>query len=85
MILTSWQEPNETRTWLLIGYAIRMCLELGWHEFRANRPDDPVARTRYWPEKKEILRGLCLCSLRMTAGKKPVHLIYYGPADTETA
>jgi hypothetical protein len=41
MILTYWKEPDETRTWLLIGYAIRMCLELGWHELRVNWPDDP--------------------------------------------
>ncbi|KAJ8070918.1 hypothetical protein OCU04_001277 [Sclerotinia nivalis] len=32
LIFTYWKDPAETRTWLLVGYAIRMCIELGWHE-----------------------------------------------------
>ncbi|KAH8654446.1 hypothetical protein BGZ60DRAFT_435582 [Tricladium varicosporioides] len=32
LIFTYWKEPDENRTWLLVGYAIRMCIELGWHE-----------------------------------------------------
>ncbi|KAB8304041.1 hypothetical protein EYC80_005387 [Monilinia laxa] len=32
LIFTYWKEPAEIRTWLLVGYAIRMCIELGWHE-----------------------------------------------------
>ncbi|TGO82981.1 hypothetical protein BPOR_0723g00020 [Botrytis porri] len=28
------REPAEIRTWLLVGYAIRMCIELGWHEVK---------------------------------------------------
>jgi Fungal specific transcription factor domain len=31
LVLTYWKEPKEARTWLLVGYAIRMCIELGWH------------------------------------------------------
>ncbi|PQE23767.1 aldo keto reductase protein [Rutstroemia sp. NJR-2017a BBW] len=38
LIFTYWKEPDEIRTWLLVGYAIRMCIELGWHELV------PVAR-----------------------------------------
>jgi len=35
MAFTYWKDPDDTRTWLLIGYAIRMCIELGWHELKA--------------------------------------------------
>ena len=31
LVLTYWKEPEEARTWLLVGYAIRMCIEMGWH------------------------------------------------------
>ncbi|KAF7960213.1 hypothetical protein EAE96_001811 [Botrytis aclada] len=34
LIFTYWKEPAEIRTWLLVGYAIRMCIELGWHEIK---------------------------------------------------
>ncbi|TGO25465.1 hypothetical protein BPAE_0079g00110 [Botrytis paeoniae] len=34
LIFTFWKEPAEIRTWLLVGYAIRMCIELGWHELK---------------------------------------------------
>lgn len=32
LIFTYWKEPDEVRTWLLVGHAIRMGIELGWHE-----------------------------------------------------
>ncbi|KAH6692135.1 fungal-specific transcription factor-like protein [Leptodontidium sp. MPI-SDFR-AT-0119] len=32
LVLTYWKEPDEARTWLLVGYAIRMCIEMGWHK-----------------------------------------------------
>jgi len=32
LIFTYWKEADEMRTWLLVGYAIRMSIELGWHE-----------------------------------------------------
>ncbi len=34
MVFTYWKDPDDTRTWLLIGYAIRICIELGWHELK---------------------------------------------------
>jgi hypothetical protein len=40
LVMTYWKEPEETRTWLLIGYAIRMCLELGWHELVLQKSDE---------------------------------------------
>jgi hypothetical protein len=35
LIFTYWKEPDESRTWLLVGYAIRMCIELGWNELES--------------------------------------------------
>jgi hypothetical protein len=37
LIFTYWKEPDEIRTWLLVGYAIRMCIELGWHELEPTK------------------------------------------------
>ncbi|KAF7558428.1 hypothetical protein G7046_g5725 [Stylonectria norvegica] len=32
LILTYWKEPQDTRAWTLLGYVIRMCMDLGWHK-----------------------------------------------------
>lgn len=32
LVLTYWKEPDDTRAWLSVGYAIRICFELGWHK-----------------------------------------------------
>ncbi|OHW98377.1 fungal specific transcription factor domain-containing protein, partial [Colletotrichum incanum] len=31
MILTYWKDSEDTRAWMLLGYVIRMGMELGWH------------------------------------------------------
>jgi hypothetical protein len=31
LILTYWKEPRDNRVWLSVGHAIRMAIELGWH------------------------------------------------------
>jgi hypothetical protein len=31
LILTYWKEPEDTRAWILLGYVIRMGMDLGWH------------------------------------------------------
>lgn len=31
MVLTYWKEPNDTRAWMSVGFAIRMAMDLGWH------------------------------------------------------
>lgn len=38
LVSTYWKEPDDTRSWLLIGYAIRMCIELGWHKLGTITP-----------------------------------------------
>lgn len=40
LVLTYWKEPDEARTWLLVGYAIRLCIELGWHKLQDRNPDE---------------------------------------------
>ncbi|SCV48505.1 uncharacterized protein FFB14_10413 [Fusarium fujikuroi] len=32
LILTYWKEPQDTRVWTSVGYAIRICMDLGWHK-----------------------------------------------------
>ncbi|KAL1797961.1 hypothetical protein ACET3X_004567 [Alternaria dauci] len=32
LILTYWKEPRDNRAWLSVGHAIRMAIELGWHQ-----------------------------------------------------
>ncbi|KAL6898502.1 hypothetical protein GGI43DRAFT_407831 [Trichoderma evansii] len=35
LILTYWKQPQDTRAWTSIGYAIRMCMDMGWHKLTA--------------------------------------------------
>ncbi|KAF5678541.1 hypothetical protein FDENT_8920 [Fusarium denticulatum] len=49
LILTYWKEPQDTRVWTSIGYAIRICMDLGWHKLAYSRseavtPDSEVQR-----------------------------------------
>ncbi|KAK1243451.1 hypothetical protein MKX07_004079 [Trichoderma sp. CBMAI-0711] len=32
LILTYWKQPQDTRAWTSIGYAIRMCMDMEWHK-----------------------------------------------------
>ncbi|KAJ9628107.1 hypothetical protein H2204_009509 [Knufia peltigerae] len=32
IISTYWKQPEDTRSWSVIGYAIRLCMELGFHK-----------------------------------------------------
>ncbi|KAL5623885.1 hypothetical protein BROUX41_003945 [Berkeleyomyces rouxiae] len=48
LLLTYWKEPDDTRAWLITGYIIRMCMELGWHQLPFHREDDD-----HW-EPKEL-------------------------------
>lgn len=40
LILTYWKEPHDNRVWTTVGYAIRICMDLGWHRLDPYRPDD---------------------------------------------
>ncbi|KUL85906.1 hypothetical protein ZTR_06420 [Talaromyces verruculosus] len=32
LMFTYWKEPEDTRSWVNLGYAIRICMDLGWHK-----------------------------------------------------
>lgn len=44
LIFTYWKEPDEMRTWLLVGYAVRMAIELGWHDLELSSSTDRLDR-----------------------------------------
>ncbi|OKL61715.1 hypothetical protein UA08_02333 [Talaromyces atroroseus] len=52
LILTYWKEPDDTRTWLNLGYVIRMGMDLGWHRLGL-RPRYSVAR----PSETEVRKA----------------------------
>lgn len=44
LILTYWKKPDDSRAWLSVGHAIRMAIELGWHQLGTDAmrpPDNP--------------------------------------------
>lgn len=34
LLMTYWKQPSDSRAWLLVGYAIRACIEMGWHQLK---------------------------------------------------
>ncbi|KAI1608234.1 hypothetical protein EDD36DRAFT_423657 [Exophiala viscosa] len=53
LLSTYWKQPEDTRSWSLIGYTIRLCMELGWHKFKPNSDADDSAAS-------ELERGMSL-------------------------
>lgn len=45
LILTYWKESQDTRVWTSVGYAIRICMDLGWHKLSACSPDASTSRS----------------------------------------
>lgn len=37
---TYWKQPDDTRSWSLIGYSIRLCMDLGWHKLSVMHETD---------------------------------------------
>lgn len=46
LIFTYWKQPNDTRSWSSIGYAIRLCMELGWHKLTINVSDISQSKSK---------------------------------------
>ena len=51
LILTYWKEPQDTRVWTSVGYAIRVCMDLGWHRLRPSLAED---QSRTQIDQREI-------------------------------
>lgn len=45
LMLTYWKKSDDSRAWLSVGHAIRMAMELGWHQLGSDemRPSDNMS------------------------------------------
>ncbi|KLJ07019.1 hypothetical protein EMPG_17494 [Blastomyces silverae] len=57
-LLTYWKEPSDSRAWLLVGYAIRAAIEMGWHKFKPSCPDGSASSMRESGESELEMREL---------------------------
>lgn len=55
LVRTYWKDPEDTRSFLLVGHAIRMCHEMGWHTLKYNPPELPATAMEI-RESRNILR-----------------------------
>jgi hypothetical protein len=39
LLKTYWKQSDDTRSWPIIGYAIRLSMELGWHKLSSKEED----------------------------------------------
>lgn len=39
VLKTYWKQSDDTRSWAIIGYAIRLSMELGWHKLSLKEED----------------------------------------------
>lgn len=52
LILTYWKEPRDTRAWALVGYVIRICLDMGWHRLSLAESQSTVPQSER--ERREL-------------------------------
>lgn len=45
LILTYWKRPDDSRAWLSVGYAVRMAIELGWHQLGTDELRPPTMQS----------------------------------------
>lgn len=55
LILTYWKQPQDTRAWTSVGYAIRMCMDMGWHKLTAY---SAASRTNVDEAKRREVRNV---------------------------
>lgn len=53
-LMTHWKESSDSRAWMFIGYAIRACLEMGWHKLKPTNLDDSTMRAVSTETEMEI-------------------------------
>uniref|UniRef100_A0A0D2Y1N8 Transcription factor domain-containing protein n=1 Tax=Fusarium oxysporum (strain Fo5176) TaxID=660025 RepID=A0A0D2Y1N8_FUSOF len=59
LILTYWKEPQDTRVWTSVGYAIRICMDLGWHKLTPYSPT-AVAESEMQKRERRNVERTCL-------------------------
>lgn len=47
LIFAYWKKPDDTRSWSAVGYAIRLCMELGWHKLVTKPNDNSPPESRF--------------------------------------
>lgn len=70
--MTYWKEPDDTRTWMYIGYACRMAIDLGLNRYVGRRPPgetDMQMRERRNRERTYLVLWVHDRSLSMQTGK----------------
>lgn len=70
--MTYWKEPDDTRTWMYIGYACRMAIDLGLNRYVGRRPTgetDMQMRERRNRERTYLVLWVHDRSLSMQTGK----------------
>ena len=40
LLKTYWKQPDDTRSWPIMGYVIRLCMEQGWHKLTLVSPEE---------------------------------------------
>lgn len=70
--MTYWKEPDDTRTWMYIGYACRMAIDLGLNRYVGRRPtgeSEMQMRERRNRERTYLVLWVHDRSLSMQTGK----------------
>ena len=57
LLSTYWKQPDDSRSWAIIGYTIRLAMELGWHKFSTQPITDADGRSElYQRERRNMER-----------------------------
>ncbi|KAF4415817.1 hypothetical protein FACUT_13086 [Fusarium acutatum] len=59
LILTYWKEPQDTRVWTSVGYAIRICMDLGWHKLAYYRSASNMAESEAQRRERRNIERTC--------------------------
>ncbi|KAF5538694.1 hypothetical protein FPHYL_12471 [Fusarium phyllophilum] len=60
LILTYWKEPQDTRVWTSVGYAIRISMDLGWHKLAYCRSELALTESETQRRERRNIERTCL-------------------------
>ncbi|KAF5712414.1 hypothetical protein FMUND_8509 [Fusarium mundagurra] len=60
LILTYWKEPQDTRVWTSVGYAIRICMDLGWHKLAYCRSEAVTTESEVQRRERRNIERTCI-------------------------